>query len=228
MCWRQESFSQPWPEVWEPKPYWERPPDGREPARNFGFSKMIFGKGMTAEQMAQLPLLVRQYKPVEVTEKAEIYRIANEGSLPYKIVFTKEAVGPGKNFLAHMSLDPRSVGMKMSERRGPESQTPALIQGNGYADASPIETSGPNLSINNIQQKDSSVKGPFQSLGGGDYGRQFTAGTQIPMGEKAVLPQGQVRAQDAVKKSQIIGELVRAAGVPVDFGGKEGIAFIFW
>lgn len=199
-------------------------------ARNFGFSKMIFGKGMTAEQMAQLPLLVRQYKPVEVTEKAEIYRIANEGSLPYKIVFTKEAVGPGKNFLAHMSLDPRSVGMKMSERRGPESQTPALIQGNGYADASPIETSGPNLSINNIQQKDSSVKGPFQSLGGGDYGRQFTAGTQIPVGEKAVLPQGQVRAQDAVKKSQIIGELVRAAGVPVRqkgarFGKAAGLFY---
>ena len=118
----------------------------------------------------------------------------------------------------------------MSERRGPESQTPAIIQGNGYADASPIETSGPNLSINNIAQKNAGVKGPFQSLGGGDYGREFTAGTQIPVGEKAVLPQGEVRARDAVRKSQIIHDLVRAAGVPVRqkgarFGRAAGLFY---
>ena len=50
----------------------------------------------------------------------------------------------------------------MPERRGAESQTPAIIQGNGYADASPIETSGPNLSINTIVQKRADVKEPFQ------------------------------------------------------------------
>ncbi len=199
-------------------------------ARNFGFSKMIFGKGLNVEQMAQLPLFIREYKPVEVTERSEIYRIPNTEGLPYKIVFSREGGKAGQNILAHMSLDPRSQGKKMSERRGPESQTPAIIQGNGYADASPIETSGPNLSINNIAQKNAGVKGPFQSLGGGDYGREFTAGTQIPVGEKAVLPQGEVRARDAVRKSQIIHDLVRAAGVPVRqkgarFGRAAGLFY---
>lgn len=56
----------------------------------------------------------------------------------------------------------------MSEKRGPESQLPAIILGEGYAAASPVETAGPNLSIESIAEKDGEVKGPVQSAGGGD------------------------------------------------------------
>ena len=51
---------------------------------------MIFGKRLSAEQMAQLPLFIREYKPVEVTERSEVYRIPNTEGLPYKIVFSRE------------------------------------------------------------------------------------------------------------------------------------------
>ena len=61
-----------------------------------------------------------------------------------------------------------------------------------------IATSDSATPIDNIAQKNTDVKEPFQSLGGGDYGREFTAGTQIPVGEKAVFTREKGRgAQEA-------------------------------
>lgn len=132
--------------------------------RNFGFSKMVFGKGMNAEQMAQLPIFLREYQPAEITERTEIYRIPNENGVPYKIVFNKDGGNAGKNVLVHMSLDKRSIGKKLSEKRGPDSQPPAIIQGEGYTAASPVETAGPNLSVNSITEKGGGVNPQLQAL----------------------------------------------------------------
>lgn len=127
-------------------------------SRNFGFSKMIFGKGLTKEEMSQLPKLLREYKPVEVTERSEIYRIDNGTDTPFKIVFSKDAGPAGKNALVHMSLDPKSKGKPFSIKKDLASQSPAIIQGKGYAVASPVETTGPNP-INSIGKKGQNVKG---------------------------------------------------------------------
>lgn len=187
--------------------------------RNFGFAKMVFGKGMTAEQMARLPVFLRDYAPVETTETQEIYRIPSGQEKPYKIVFTKK--GPmGENSLVHMSLDPKSKGKQLSQKRGLQSQPPAVIQGEGYTGASPIETPGANP-VNSIGNKTASVNGPLHNSGAGDYGRRFTGGTRIPVGDKTVLPAGEVRAEDAVRKSQIINNLVKEAGVPVRLKGAK-------
>lgn len=185
--------------------------------RNFGFSKMIFGKGMTAEQMAQLPILIREYEPAEITERAEIYRIPNENGVPYKIVFNKDAGQAGKNVLVHMSLDEKSADKKMSKRRGPESQPPAIIQEEGYADASPVETSGPNLYKNSIAENAGAVKQGEGSL------QNFNGRTRIAIPEnKPVSAETEFKNENLVKKRNIISDLQKAVNVPLRLGKITG------
>lgn len=104
---------------------------------------MIFGKGLTVEEMCQLPLFIRDYEPAEITESGRIIWRIPTNEVPYKIVFNKKEEGDTVYFLAHMSKDPRSIGMEKSKKKkASDSQFPAVIQGKGYANASPIETSG--------------------------------------------------------------------------------------
>ena len=116
----------------------------RGTSRNFGFSKMIFGKGLTVEEMCQLPLFIRDYEPVTETETGKIeWIIPNGKDFPFAIAFTKIQEKEDIYFLVHMSKDPRSAGMEKSKKKkASDSQFPAVIQGKGYANASPIETSG--------------------------------------------------------------------------------------
>lgn len=89
----------------------------RGTARNFGFSKMIFAKGLTVEEMCQLPLFIRDYEPAEITESGRmIWRIPT-GDIPYKIVFNTMEKNGETYFLAHMSKDPRSTDMEKSKKK---------------------------------------------------------------------------------------------------------------
>lgn len=198
---------------------------------NFGFSKMIFKHGIELKEAQRIPEIIRTYNPVMVKNGNDTWRVPldrrhnlivafaqKEGSTYKEITVFKERKNAGGEYPLSTKKEDAILRQTLDSQA---QDTDRRV----YSPAS-----GSATSINSITQKGDGVKGPFQSLGGGDYGRQFTAGTQIPVGEKAVLPQGQVRAQDAVKKSQIIGELVRAAGVPVRqkgarFGRAAGLFY---
>ena len=53
-----------------------------------------------------------------------------------------------------MSKDIGSAGReKLTKKKASDSQFPAVIQGKGYANASPVETSGQKPSISSIADK---------------------------------------------------------------------------
>ncbi len=192
--------------------------------RNFGFTKAIFKHGLSPDEMALLPVFLREYAPYEVQGERSRYRIGLNEQENYVIAFHKS----GKDnllitmFRENITPEMKQKGMAYSQKKSGEPEQVAFAaKPEQYTSGDYYFNPDGQRSFNNIAKTAENVKQPFEP------DRSFGFAMQM---SDTVLPQGKARAAEAVKVSDTVKMLQEKLNIPVRVGklGHVGKGVMGW